>query len=281
MKNPEYFMKNDQFYKLIKNNDPKILLIGSSHMQGINATKVNQDILDSSYTVFNLGRVGDFPSTRQYELKQIIESDPKLVVYGLSYRDFEFPQSNEFYHIFLKPVSCSGIMNKKIEFTTNPHVHLRYIFDRIFSPPSEGVFASKNSPFLIYYDNDMDSPNDIIVNHKKSQMVSWDLPIQKYSSICGMENIIENLKDNGIKIILIKTPLHPLLKNDLNDFQKQQFSDTMNYFSDEYNVSVINFEDSFDYRNEWLDADHLWYNSTNFNDYNSEITYIINNELFS
>ena len=88
----------DLFYS--QNFDPnqkKIYLIGSSQVHRINATYVQNYIsqTEKDFKIFNLGIAGDQPTKRDDSLQKMIGTNPVMVVYGLTFRDFESTVKNQ------------------------------------------------------------------------------------------------------------------------------------------------------------------------------------------
>ncbi len=80
---------------LSETNEKKIFLIGSSQVYQINATKINEklQLTDEEYVVYNFGMHGTFLESFINNHKS--ESDPKIVLYGISYRDFFVDVEND------------------------------------------------------------------------------------------------------------------------------------------------------------------------------------------
>ena len=83
--------KTEFFSNQVEISKNKILLLGSSHIGHLNMshiiTQIENENLD--FTVYNLADNGDSPKFRYNDLEQIINLEPKIVFYGISYRDFD------------------------------------------------------------------------------------------------------------------------------------------------------------------------------------------------
>ncbi len=81
-----------QHFDPIKN---KIFLLGSSHIKPLNTTYIQEQLSKNNqdFDVYNLAIGGDSPQERLKSLDLLISSKPKIVVYGIAYRDFmdQFP----------------------------------------------------------------------------------------------------------------------------------------------------------------------------------------------
>ena len=82
---------DNEFYS--KKFDPKkerVFIIGSSNIGQLNTTLVNEIVSNNypAFDVYNLAITSDFPSTRLPHLEKTIALKPKLIIYGITYRDF-------------------------------------------------------------------------------------------------------------------------------------------------------------------------------------------------
>lgn len=91
-----YKTEKEQYSSIGKTGENRIFLVGSSHVGRLNATFIQNYLLNhgKNYEVFNLAVAGDKPSLQLLSLKNEILLKPVLVVYGISFRDFESTQQN-------------------------------------------------------------------------------------------------------------------------------------------------------------------------------------------
>ena len=73
----------------------RVFLLGSSHIGHLNSTYIIDTITNDfdDYDVFNLAVNSDNPKERAESIDKIISLHPKIVFYGISYRDFETESS--------------------------------------------------------------------------------------------------------------------------------------------------------------------------------------------
>ena len=73
----------------------KIFIVGSSNVNAINATSINEQLSNEqkNYLVYNLADMGDNPTRRLNSIDNIISHKPEFVLYGIGIWDFEKPIS--------------------------------------------------------------------------------------------------------------------------------------------------------------------------------------------
>ena len=84
-----------KYYDSIKEIENKIFLIGGSHISALNPYII-EDFLaehDEEYEVFNLSKMANRPQREINNFDLLISAEPKIIVYGISSRDFAEIQS--------------------------------------------------------------------------------------------------------------------------------------------------------------------------------------------
>ncbi len=78
------------FSKPLEFDENNIFLIGSSHIKSLNTTFIQDQLSKNNqdFIVYNLAVGADSPEERLKNLDLLISSKPKIVVYGIAYRDF-------------------------------------------------------------------------------------------------------------------------------------------------------------------------------------------------
>ena len=82
----------NKFFSKDFDNNNKIILIGSSHVGQLNTTKIKEIVnlnQKPNYEIFNLAYNTDTPTRRTIFSDKIILIKPKIIVWGISYRDFQ------------------------------------------------------------------------------------------------------------------------------------------------------------------------------------------------
>ena len=287
--------KKELFFKetmeLVKNNSSNqrtIFLLGSSHVIRINATQVDELILDENVKIYNLGISADQPTTRLNDLDKIIATNPEIVVYGISYRDFEFPYQNlppfdfpEPQHIFYTQLGIGNIFDNV--FPSNPQWLTKNILKNIVQiNPSEinkqEKIIQSNTPFFEYDKEAIIKTNKDLKKMKPILEMSWTDTNQKMKNIYALNKIITELHKHEIKIIIFTTPLHEYYLNSLSDSQKEQFLELKKQLTEKHKIEIQNFEEKYNGLNIWADISHISYHK-NATEYNKDITEIILMEM--
>ena len=88
----ELIPKESEFYSQVFSSEDKIIfLMGSSNVGQLNTTLIHENVSQKfpQYVVYNLSYNGDMPSERIKTIDEIIKLNPKIILYGITYRDFE------------------------------------------------------------------------------------------------------------------------------------------------------------------------------------------------
>ena len=256
IKNNNYLMSEDEFFKKVEKN--QVFLIGSSHMAKVNATEV-QNFSNSSNVIYNIGITGDTPFSRINQIDKIIESKPKVILYGISYRDFQFPFND--YTINIEELNSTEKIYcefKKVSeyFPENPHYQIKKLIS-LESINLKGKYVdSLNTPFFIYSFEDT-SVSDI--NYiRRDDIRNWNSIDNTFCEINSIKEIISKAKDNGIEIILLTTPLHNITLQEFSKSQKENFEILKNYLIEKYDIKIYEFTTRYSsINNIWTDGDHI------------------------
>ena len=81
------------FSSELESENLSIFLIGHSHVGQLNNTKINQIISENhnNVDVYNLAMYHDTPSVRSEQIDEIINLNPKMILYGIAIADFLGP----------------------------------------------------------------------------------------------------------------------------------------------------------------------------------------------
>jgi len=278
----------------------KIYLIGPSHVHRINATIIENYISQThqDYKIYNLGIDGDNPSKRIDSLQKIIDSEPVLVVYGLTFKHFKsFNKSQssttDFIGInkpevrlpepwiFLYDWIPSMI---KIDFSNfkNPQVTTIKIFEMITN--QNDAKGTPNTPFKKH------KPQTSVIKDEEALEKNLNRRITKGNIFSGydssvnelktkdLKKIISELKKNDIDLILFSTPLSRTYLDEIDIVDIEIFESAFQKISDEFDVKIYHFYDKYADLKVWSDISHV---STNQNAsiYSIDIADVILNEI--
>lgn len=253
------------FYNSLPKEKNLVFIIGSSHIVSLNATIISKYINNeiTKYDVYNLGKIGDSPVIRLQTIDKIFESKPKLVLYGISFRDFQIPTNEEDVSP-PKLVFSDMINNISVKlFPYNQQLLSLFLIKTEFHLNSTSNFSlnttrDAHTPFY-YYDS---SPTILTYDEIKNQgnpIPVWIKQTEKTRNIMGLKNIIEESKQQNVKLILFTTPLHQTYLDSLTNSQKEQFKKLLSEIEEQYKIKIYDLTSSYVDYNIWQDASHISY----------------------
>lgn len=267
-----------------------IFLMGSSHVGQLNSTLIHEKISKkfSNYVVYNLSYNGDTPSERIQTIDKVMKFNPKIVLYGISYRDFQtntieknpLPDPQQFFN-GLVTNKIEGIDKVNPKFTTLEIIRKSLSETGLF--PSRELFKLNNSPFFSFTSEQIMIANEEELKQQKNiQEIQNQIGInpEKNNQIRDFNLIIEEFQKKGIKVIIFTTPLHQYSLDQISLETKMNFSDILKDVKNSYNVEVFDFSDRYSDENIWANINHVSYNKKS-NVYSNDIAKIILNEIES
>jgi len=273
--------KERDFYNQSFNDDKNIVLIGSSHVGMLNVTHIDQKLRDDDqlYNVYNLAQKGDNPIKRIKTIDQIIKMNPNIIIYGISYRDF----NEEFKNPLPDPKEQLRYFFLQLNINENPKMwtleKIRTINPEWFALDKEISF--NNTPFMTYDTaRDMkvltneEIDNYLVLEPKNINLNSAD---NNYQTSALIKTINEFNKQN-ISVIVYLTPIHEKYRNEINITQKLIFDDIVKRIINETEVEIFNLSDKYDTMPVWSDLAHLSLHS-NALTHNDDIVKIIKKEI--
>ncbi len=258
----------------VKNKNQKIIVLGSSHTGSLNNDYINNYFEKNrlNFTNYNLSIGADTPSSRIWSINNIIDMEPSLVLYGISWRDLENTNS----------VQQNRNINSKLLFdpelffnnsiSVNLHnqiclsslqsplaVTLEFIRNSISNDPELGI-KNQFMPFYVHYSG----YNTI---HSNEELSDHPILLKKYKGFDtsgknanALKEIILKFKENNITLILFTTPLSKNLLNNISENDKQEMIYFLNNLSDKYDIRIYYFHDKYEDLNIWTDPQHVAYN---------------------
>ena len=301
-----YFLENStssnitseelDFYSNIS-TEKKIFLIGSSEMLPLNATFITEKISDKlpDHVVYNLGKPADLPKVRINSIDHIIESKPKIVLYGIGFRDIEKTPEGGFGGLVIKDNLGikKEIVDPKIEFEKilynigfykmdlafleNPKFQILTNVKKIFEEKDAekldmGFRQFPNTPFYKMETSDIEkkinqTPIDQIgVCHALKNFEIEEL--HKDRNLVSLEIMIEKLKEKNIQVILFSTPLHKNCFLDKKSISSNElFETTVMKLAQKHDIEFYPLHKSYWDYELWSDTHHLTFqNSFLFSD---------------
>jgi hypothetical protein len=275
----------------------KLFLIGSSHVGRVNATFIENQLI-SSYTtfpkdinllnklkttstlnspvVYNLAIVHDTPKDRIKHFEKIIESNPKLILYGVGYRDFTSIIPKKSFgspeHLlpsldFIIPSLKNQIENQLgfslAKFTTAGIDSIKAIKEivglevteieyKIISDVHEPFFEIRLQHSIILDDIPLKRQNESN-QHIFDRMKSYDIN----EDVKALEKMIQKSQENNIQFIIYTTPHSKYLNETVDEINQEKFILILNTISKKYNVPIYYLHEKYWDEKIWNDNSHV------------------------
>ncbi|MGI0022619.1 MAG: hypothetical protein ACRD9Q_07145, partial [Nitrososphaeraceae archaeon] len=219
-------------------------------------------------------------------IEQIIALKPKIVFYGISYRDFESKLAT---NNSLEPINfikdSLQIDTDPLQF--NPKFTTLQAIKNIFN--DDELFAAReqmtipNTPFFVYNIEQLTIvPNDAIdklAGTTEGAGLYVDAP-EKNEQLSQLKKILNTFSENDIKVVLFIAPLHQTYLDDLPDVSRNNFELIINDIRNNYNVKIYNYTSKYSQLNIWANPDHIAYNKMSVV-YSDDISQIVLGEIGS
>ena len=263
-----------------------IFLIGSSNIGQLNTTLIHEKVSQKfpHHIVYNLAYNGDMPNERIKTVDEIIKLNPKIILYGITYRDFEvdliekqplFDPQQFFTDLITNEMGIDNKINPK--FTTLEIIRKTFSDTGLF--PSRELITLDNSPFFVFTSEQTTIANEIELNQQGDNQKSINIgSIIENKHVSDLNLIIEKFQKNKIDVIVISTPLHQYSLDQISPETKANFSDILEKIRNIYNVKIYDFSDKYASEDIWANITHVSYNKKS-NIYSDDITDIIITEL--
>jgi hypothetical protein len=262
-------------------NRNKIYLIGSSHLKPLNTTYIQGELLKNNqdFDVYNLALGTDSPKERLKSLDLLISSKPKIVVYGIAYRDFmdQFPSGQSENkpisilpdpHDFFNEIPKKLFSNYDLGFMENPEfVTLTAV--KILEKQVDGEIKKKTDEDILV----RPYPNALF-NESKSNVPKNDAELKnmflvdgaifneigdynKNENFIALKEIITKLRQNNIKIIIFITPQSKYYLNAMPSSVKTVFDTLIQNLEKDSKVKIYSLQDKYKDLNIWYDPQHV------------------------
>lgn len=280
----------DKFFSQDFDIEKKVILIGSSHVGQLNTTYIEEMVISKNhdYKIYNLAYQGDMPERRIKSSDKILELKPTLVLYGISYRDFPssvnpplFDPKQYFHDLFIGDQDDFGINNPKL--TTLEFI--RDISKKTELVDSSNELTFQNTPFFTY-----DTTTQLrIASNKELELqkgtseatkihLEKPFPPSANRQTTLLIKMINNLKMNGINVVLFTTPLHKIYLDELPNSEKQTFDEILERIKKGTNVKIYDLTDKYSDLPIWTNISHVAYNK-NATIYSEDVAKIILGEI--
>lgn len=268
----ELSQSKKEFYSQNFESSNNIVILGSSQTGRLNSTYIENKISsDIEYEIYNLSIPANRPDHRLSTLEKIIAMDPKLVIYGVGYRDFE----NTHKPLFNKPTSAlpdpkeffelTFVLNSPLDFDPNlfryPKVNTLKFIRSIWVEPSstsELIFDPK-MPFYHPQKHPLEPIVGVEGLIEEVSATSWNgiKPYDRNKDVAVLKEIIKKLQDQNVKVIIISVP-HNKIFLDATPNEYHEFFDLfIDRIESETNAPSYRLHDAYEQNDIWYDYLHV------------------------
>ena len=291
------------FSEPLESNSSKIFLIGSSHIKSLNTTHIQEQLSNNNqdFDIYNLAIGADSPEERFKNLDLLILSEPKIVVYGIAYRDFmiqsfpgqldnesisPLPDPNFFFNKQIKEL----FSNYDFDFMENPKL-VTLTALKLFENDLKKSLRNETQNLLVYpYPNTFfkESKNDVPLTDIELKNMFFAVgatfnSIGDYNNnvnVISFKKIINKLQENNIEIIIFTTPQSKYYLNAMPSSAKNTFEDLLDHLEKNSKVKIYSLQEKYQDLEIWDDPQHVAiFNNTQI--YSKDIAEIILNEIES
>ena len=249
----------------------KIYFIGSSFIEyGVNASEVER-MMNYSYKAYNLGISAD-TKNRVVELDSLLKSNPKIVVYGVSYNSF---YNDNFVEQYSNLKNRIGFVTNKVKldpyslqlFNSTEHSLIQQNYLRLLAykkylliPSIQMALESRwhiSNVFNIKYDKtqkfsfkDWNFPKLIMCNFTKEQFKNhiYKTAPEDNNNKRAFRYIVKRMKEQGIHVIIVNMPLNPNCSYWISNDSRKNYQDIVTnigcpYYDLEALCSPMEFKD--------------------------------------
>ncbi len=275
-----------EFYSQNFNVDNKrIFIIGSSQVVAINATHVKNYLASynyNDYEIYNLATISDIPFYRLDTIEKIISTNPSLILYGVSDRDFTFvpesivnnplPDPHASFILFLNQIKQISPIDLKIfESPQRTTLSMMINFIGFLKGDSLESVPYENTPFMRVTESAFKINHEI--DYRRTGFEQIPSPEENVDSI-ALKEIIQKLNSNDIKIIIFVAPANKFY----SEFMPVDYKDSFNLILDDLQKSSTSkvYDLFYKYKDLeiWNDLTHVAINP-NSNIYSEDIARII------
>lgn len=265
----ERIAKEQEFYSQTISDGEIIFLMGSSHVGQLNSTLINEKISQKfpNFDVYNLSYNGDTPSERIQSIDKIKKFNPKIIFYGISFRDFQLnqidknplPDPQQSFKDFIK----NEITYKKInpKFTTLEIIRDSFADTGLF--PTRQLIYLENSPFFSFTTEQIIISSEIQLQQQRDlQKIQnpIEISLKENGQIKDFNLMIEEFQKSGIEVVIFTTPLHNYSLDQISPKTMKNFSHILENVQQKFKVKVYDFSDKYVNEKVWANINHISFN---------------------
>ena len=259
-----------KYYDSIQKVENKIFLIGGSHISALNPFFIENILAENGeeYEVFNLSKMANRPQRELNNIDLLISAEPKIIVYGISHRDFSEIQSvNKPVIKSNQPLPDPSILLKKWLNDQNSEI---LILQPDFSPKLitlkeiRGAAVNSNdyvkAPFFRFdYNRDFNiMEDDELKSNSLSQSKPAEIrPPEENQDLLSLKEIIIKFKEKDVKIILFTTPQHKYFYDLVDSSEKIAFEKILTEIHESSGLEIHSFVEKYSDLEIWRNPTHI------------------------
>ena len=208
-------------------------------------------------------------------MNKIIELEPKLILYGITYYDingYTWKTQKEnlqpLPEIELNPSTLFFDENDKFSKINPKETTLNFIRDSFSDselfPSKRDRLELENSPFSHFDEYQTKIASDENLQQITAQFVEnrvkLDPSITK-EQLNYLKNIIEMIKKHEIEFILIILPQQEYFLNLIPEKDEMLFQNSLNELKNEFNIEIIDMSKKYENMKIWQDHNHVAFNT--------------------
>lgn len=268
-------LENEFYSQTFEPNQYRILILGSSEVGPINATYIDEQLSVNceNCKTYNLAIPSDVPTERIATIEKIISMKPKIVLYGVGFRDFAnhslmpsgfdithgpLPDPQKEFSLFL-----DNTVKPNFPYLQSP----KYVTEKVLGQASaknhvtnnQTIQFQTNTPFYTYTDDMKKINNDsqIYSYYKTFPPLDYIESANSNEEAIALEKITKKLQENKIDVIIFTTPYNKVFFNDLDRHNSETFNSILETLSQDTGVKIIHFEDKYANLQVWQDYHHI------------------------
>ena len=258
-----------------------ILFLGESQVrEDIDCHKIDQ--INNSPSCFNLGLAGILPLQLALQKELVIKAEPKTVVIGVSAVFFdETSNKNDDLFMVLSQNSetsstastdyVGGLLTEKEQNLLTMNFYQRAVYKRKFIMPFvlsflKSIFSENTSTDNLQAIYDFKNPH-FFTTRQSLEELNQKINDPQFKTIFEIEKsplrerkafvyLIHELRKAGIKVVILKMPLHPLVLQNVPAPSQAAFDSFISKTAETWKIEVLDYEDKYA-AEDFTDLTHL------------------------
>ncbi len=270
-----------QLYPQLK--DGRVLFLGESQVREDVDCELLEEKSGSKNWCYNFGLAGMLPIQLALQKDVIVAAKPKVVVFGITASTFDegINKNDDFFFLLNGQQSVAAQVGVISQLTADEkklllmNFYEKALYKRKFILPfyfavldrlgSSSGFAQINGVSTAV--SNVKNPHQFMVSENEDELRKRiedpaivkmfyfeQTPLREREAFTYL---VGELKKEGVDVVIVQMPLHPLVRSVVTNESKKVFEDYLSHLSLEFGVKVINLENEFDDPVFFVDLTHL------------------------